>query len=472
MAKKITFTPASIDALTSGILSDPQTPGLAIEVLASGKKRWRYRRKIAGKKVVATLFGGLYPAEPIADARAWGRDLNDKTEAGLDPRIIQSEAKALAEMTVAKAHALYMDAVREGRTSRKKGPARPTTIKLKLGFYRRDIKPKLGKMSIHDVTENDLIKIIEEKGKRLKVSANKLAIEINSFFKWTASLMGSEVGLTHNPAARLKDLQHPEYPRTRTFSEKELGWLLQALVEQPQHFRCGFLLCLLTAVRITEVTQAKSAEFSDGIWTIPSTRVKNHVEHKIALGPWGQSLALCDSDWLFPAKRTQGPRSNSSWYRARDEVHARMEAIAGHPIKPFGFHDFRRTARSNTKRLKVDFETAEAMLNHKKKGLERVYDLYELEEEKRLWFLKWENEILRIAKNAGVAAALGAPISADMKGYSFSLSLPKGTGIQPAFNIGTPKPRATAKLTHSAPKLVFTWESWKAPLSESVDLPT
>lgn len=36
MAKNITFTPASIDALIKGKLCDPRTPGLMIEVLASG----------------------------------------------------------------------------------------------------------------------------------------------------------------------------------------------------------------------------------------------------------------------------------------------------------------------------------------------------------------------------------------------------------------------------------------------------
>ena len=56
----------------------------------------------------------------------------------------------------------------------------------------------------------------------------------------------------------------------------------------------------------------------------------------------------------------------------------------------------------NTKRLKVDFETAEAMLNHVKKGLERTYDRYDLEEEKRASFLKWEAEIADIAIRAGL----------------------------------------------------------------------
>lgn len=53
---------------------------------------------------------------------------------------------------------------------------------------------------------------------------------------------------------------------------------------------------------------------------------------------------------------------------------ARMEALAGHTIERFTPHDFRRTARSNTKRLRIDFETAEAMMNHIEKGLERTHD--------------------------------------------------------------------------------------------------
>lgn len=472
MAKKITFSPAAIDGLADGVLADPLTPGLAIEVLGSGKKRWRYRRKIAGKKAVATLFGGLYPAAPIADARIWARELNNQVENGLDPRATQRDAKALAEMTVAKAHALYMAAVREGRSCRRKGPAKPATIKDKLGHYRREIEPQLGAISIHDVTEEDLVKIVEAKGKTAKVNANHLGMELNCFFGWATSLMGTEVGLTKNPASRLKDLRFQENPCTRIFSTKELEWLLEALAYQPRLFQRVFLLCLLTAARLSEVTQAKSSEFSDGLWTIPAERVKNSVEHKIALGPWGRSLALTNQEWLFQSELVDGPRGNSSWYRARNQLHARMEKIAGRMIEPFTPHDFRRTARSNTKRLQVDFETAEAMLNHRKKGLERVYDLYALEDEKREWFLKWENEIRGIAERVGVASALGAPTQGNMKSYSFSISLPKGSGIQPGFNLGSPKSGTDTKLATPAPKFIFTREPGWPSLSQPIDLPS
>jgi hypothetical protein len=46
--------------------------------------------------------------------------LNEQVEGGLDPRLTQRQAKERADMTVAKAHALYMRAVHEGRSPRKK----------------------------------------------------------------------------------------------------------------------------------------------------------------------------------------------------------------------------------------------------------------------------------------------------------------------------------------------------------------
>lgn len=148
MAKKSTFSPAAIDALRKGWLTDPQTPGLALEVLPSGKKRWRYRRLVAGTKTVATLFGGLFPAQTMAGAREWAHGLNELVEAGIDPRVKQREDKARASMTVAKAHGLYMIAVREGRSSRAKRINKPRTIKDKLEIYERDIAPKLSARSV------------------------------------------------------------------------------------------------------------------------------------------------------------------------------------------------------------------------------------------------------------------------------------------------------------------------------------
>jgi integrase len=314
-------------------------------------------------------------------------------------------------MTVERAHALYMVAVREGRSSRAKRPNKPRTIADKLGVYERDIGPKLGQRIIYDVTEADLVKLVTIKGKTAKIRANRLAAELKVFFGWTASLRGTEVGLEVDPSRRLGDLRFPEIPRSRKLSLQEIAWFLRSVADEERDIQRAMLLWLLTAARRDEVIRARTEELFDGVWTIPASRSKNSIEHRIALGPWGLALMQSNSEWVFPAPKVDGPRT-TGWYRARDRVKARMELLAGRSLERFTPHDFRRTSRSNTKRLRVDFETAEAMLNHVKKGLERTYDTYELEEEKRAWFLLWESEVIGIARREGLEDALGVPLSA------------------------------------------------------------
>ncbi|MBJ7437720.1 MAG: integrase family protein [Sphingopyxis sp.] len=410
MSKVAAFTPASIDALRKGSLIDPLTPGLKIKILSSGKKKWKYYRRIVGDQFIRLTLGE-FPAHTISDARAWARELNEKVEEGTDPREERRRADERASMTVARAHSLYIEAAREGRASRAKRMNKPRTITDKLKIYRCDIAPKLGKRSIYDVTERDLLMLVKTKGRTAKVRANRLASELKVFFGWASSLRGLEVGLEENPARRLADIRYPEPPRQRKLSTEEIGWYFRAVAEEEERdFRRGLVLLLLTAVRISELRNAHRSEVTDGIWTIPSGRSKNDRPHSIALGPWGGALMATNAEWIFPAPKVDGPRK-SGWYRARDRVLARMALYAGQPVEHFVPHDLRRTMRSNTKRLKIDFETAEAMLNHLKSGMARIYDGYEHAEEMAASFHVWENELVGIAREAGVANKLDVPES-------------------------------------------------------------
>lgn len=313
------------------------------------------------------------------------------------------------KLTVSYAHERYMVAVHEGRGSRTKMRNKPRTILDKQRIFDLDIAPKLGSTLMSDVTEDDLIRLVLAKGRTAKVRANRLASELKVFFGWASSLRGREIGLPGNPAARLTDLKFPESPRDRSLSLEEIGWFLKALVPEPRLYQRGMLLWLLTAARISEVIFARRDEVIDGVWEVSPDRTKNSRPHRIALGPWGLSLFRTKSEWVFPSERVDGPRVARGWYKARNRVLERMSELSGRPIPKWTPHDMRRTARSNTKRLGVDFETAEAMLNHTKQGLERIYDGYALEEEKRAWFLAWEEEVLRIARETRTADALGAP---------------------------------------------------------------
>ncbi len=403
------FTPAAIDELTRGRLCDPEVTGLRMEVTPGGKKTWKYRRHLPGQQRCATMRFGLYPRINIAEAREWARALNEQVEAGLDPRDAAKEAARANSMTVDRAHKLYMVAVREGRSSRAKRVNKPRTIFDKLRIYRSDVAPRLFGRIIYDVTENDLVQLVVRKGKVARIRANRLAAELKVFFGWAASLRGMEVGLKDDPSRRLHDLKFPETPRARQLSLQEIQWFLAALAEEERDYQRGMLMWLLTAARLSEVAEARSSELAGPLWIIPAERTKNGVERRIALGPWGRSLMQSDGEWTFPAPIRDGPRSRDTWHKALRRVRKRMERIAGGPIERFTPHDLRRTMRSNTKRLRIDYETAEAMLNHVKKGLERTYDRYELEDEKRASFLCWEMEVIRLARLAGVPEALGVP---------------------------------------------------------------
>ena len=450
MKKRTLLTPASIDVLDSGYINDPQVPGLSIHANRHGRRMWKYRRRIASSRDVLKVTLGLYPTLTLADARACASKLNDQVEAGLNPRAVARAEEDRLRLTVSFAHERYMAAVREGRGSSAKKINKPRTIADKLAIFRRDIEPQLADKLIFEVTEKDLASLVLAKGKDSKVRANRLASELKVFFGWAASLRGTEINLPANPAARLTDLKFPETPRERRLSLEEIGWYLRAIAMEPLLYQRGMLLWLLTAARISEVIFARSDECEEGIWVIPPDRVKNRKAHRIPLGPWGRSLLISDSEWLFPSARTDGPRCPRGWYKARDRVLQRMAEFAGRPIPRWTPHDLRRTARSNTHRLGTDFETAEAMLNHAKCGLERIYDGYAMEDEKRRWFQIWEDEIIRIARNEMVADVLGCPPASDPLLQEPIASSPGCTGLQPLLDVAELEARAAPKSTSAA----------------------
>jgi hypothetical protein len=80
------LTPSIVDELSTGELKDQCIPGLRICVPPSGKKVWKYIRRVESGEQTIRLSLGSYPTFSIASAREWAFSLNDKVEAGIDPR--------------------------------------------------------------------------------------------------------------------------------------------------------------------------------------------------------------------------------------------------------------------------------------------------------------------------------------------------------------------------------------------------
>lgn len=407
MKQSVIITPAQIDRLRNGSLSDREVPGLSIIANQHGKKKWRFKRLVSGSDLTVELVLGGFPDFSIADAREWAGPLSKAAGRGEDPRVEQRRREA-ERMSVATAHGLYMDAMRRGDRRKLK----PRTIDDKVVIFSRDIEPRIGSEVIADLTEDGCWDAVYDKAKASKVRANKMAGELSCFLKWCAGREGRLAGvpLKAHPAPNLNSNWFDTGPkRNRRFlSDDELGWLFRAIVAEERVYRRGFALLLLTAARRNELFGAPASEVVDRVWTLPPERSKNGEENIVAFGPWGARLAHTNEAWLFPSRRIDGPQIYG-WFKARDRIHARMEEYAGCKIARWHFHDFRRTFRSNAKQLGIDKEIAELMLNHKRHGLEDIYNRSEELGLRAAGFLAWEAHLAAIAHRVGVADAVEIP---------------------------------------------------------------
>ncbi|KTT98109.1 hypothetical protein SB4_11865 [Sphingomonas sanguinis] len=274
---------------------------------------------------------------------------------------------------------------------------KPRTLADKRGVWTGDIEPTLSAAALNEVTADDLWALVERKGETAPVRANRLAGELKVMWAWFASRAGQRAGIRidNDPTASLSARYFAQSPgRRRILTDEEIGWFLAAVAVQGASYMRALTLMLLTGCRFSEVVEAPLSEYRGGVWTIPGERTKNAQPHAVALGTWGRELfEQAKGHWLAPNATGKALVERRNWYRVRDRVHARMERLAGRSLERWGYHDLRRTMRSNTFRLGIAYEVAEAMLNHAKQGLERRYDVADLSSYTREGFAAWEAHV-------------------------------------------------------------------------------
>jgi integrase len=422
MTKKMTFTPTSIEALKAGSILDPLNPGLSILALPSGKKMWKYTRRL-GTMIVKTTFGS-YPALNIGAARTKAQEWNRAIEIGEDPR----GTVAASALTMDEVHALYMKAVRANlhkvRKTTKAKPLKPRTIIEKEEMYIRNVKPALGSKLFADITAKDLTKIIIKvgevgnRGKPAPIQANRTLAELRVIFTWAGGLRAKEQGvhITTNPMDTLGQLWIGESGgRTRWLEGDELPLFLKALAHEDRLHRRALLLLLLTGCRKMEVMQARTDEYKNDMWVIPGERTKNGGEHPIVLGPWGKSLFLTNDVFVIPTPKAQSksPSMIYGWNKVLERVRQRMEEISGGTVDPFTLHDLRRTFRSHVDEI-MEEAICELMLNHLPTGLKARYNRNKRAKAMEAGFAAWEASVIAMTMAAGISVSLDVPASLTM----------------------------------------------------------
>ena len=167
----------------------------------------------------------------------------------------------------------------------------------------------------------------------------------------------------------------------------------------------AFKLALLTLVRVSEISGAKKEELDldARCWIIPGSRVKNNNPHLVplsdlAIGLVRRAIELSgNSAYLFPSGPGSGDFEdghigNTALY------HAIQRMRKGTGLKRFGPHDLRRTGATGVSRppISVSKDIRKALMNHAKDQLDRHYNVWEYEPEKRGALEAWSAEIEKI----------------------------------------------------------------------------
>jgi integrase len=189
-------------------------------------------------------------------------------------------------------------------------------------------------------------------------------------------------------------------------TDPEIVKLWNATDKIPLQFGAVLKLLLLTGCRAAEVDAMRWAELGDdGIWTIPGSRTKNHLEHIVPLSALArniiESVPRIEGDFVFS---TTGRSAISGWSKIKKRLDKEMS-----DVPHWRRHDLRRTASTNMNALSILPHVVEAVLNHvsgHKGGVAGTYNKYNYLPEKREALARWSRHVQGLVADKGKVVPL------------------------------------------------------------------
>lgn len=379
---------------------DSLLPALVLRVGSSGAKSWTVVVRVNGRN--ARIGLGRFPGMNVATARERAQEMVDLAQNGIDPRDARRETEqaeiAASNRTVAAAVEQFVErhasTLRTGAAYRRR--------------LRKDLVSMLGDKPIADVTMRDLKAVTAAVKKRGETAAVHTHAIIGSMWAWCLQHGPTELDepyLTHN---LMRDVPRPAKlkSRERVFSDAELQAMWRASGTLPAPYLAAVRILMLTGQRRGETSDALRWEWIDWeaeggpVWRIPTEHNKSSREHLVPLSRAVVRI-LEDLGVRDRGRVLVGLQGGAvvPWDAIRQQLDAAL-AEAGTPVDDWGFHDFRRTARTGFARLRVPMEVAEKILNHSVGGrggaLVQVYDRFDYLDQRREALDAWAREVMRI----------------------------------------------------------------------------
>ncbi|KAF0221107.1 MAG: phage integrase family [Geobacteraceae bacterium] len=295
-------------------------------------------------------------------------------------------------------------------------------------ILKREVVPLWGKRKAKDIVKRDIILLLE---KIIERGASGMS---NNTFQVIRKMLNFAVErdiLPYSPAAGVKALA-PKVARERVLSADEIKTLWRTLDNAAisDEIRGALKLMLLTAQRPGEVIGIHTSEINENWWTIPSERAKNGKAHRVFLSPSAKEIIVQSIErvkdireipaedkyegYIFPCPHRDKIQSIDS-HAVAIAVHRNLDwplldkkgkPLYGKDGKPatenrldiehFTPHDLRRTAATFMAQSGEMDEVIDAVLNHAKQGVIKVYNLYRYDKEKQQALEAWERKLLSI----------------------------------------------------------------------------
>ena len=359
--------------------------GLTFTLSSNGTAAWVLRYRFGGRQKELTL--GRYPDTSLKRARELATIARARIAEGVDVAREKQQTKE-AHRTAGRVHELCDEFMERVVTRERKRP------ELAQRIINKDILPVIGKQPARDVTDRQIINLLDrivDRGARAQ--ANHTLRLLKQIFRYGVSRRY----LDRSPCTEIGTdaAGGRERTRNRSLSREELTKFLSALNRADIHeaSRFSFKIILATCVRVGELVNARweNIDLQQRVWHIPAQDTKTGEAIDIPLVPqvveWFESLKglAGDSPYVLPTRRSKvRPNLDTQSLRV-----ALRKVDAG--IEHFVTHDLRRTARTHLAALIVSREVAERCLNHKLKGVERIYNRYDYFDERREALVQYTN---------------------------------------------------------------------------------
>ena len=299
--------------------------GLYLQVSPSGSKSWIFRYRIDGRQREMGLgpLIGLSLAEARTAAATYRKGFTkevriDHIEARQEARsaaaALRAEQRAIP--TFDAAARLYIAAHRHEWKSAKHAGQWQSTLDAYVG-------PIFGSMPVNQVDTADVLKALGDIWTEKTETATRVRGRIESVLDW-ARVAGYRTGenparwrghLEHSLAAPTKAkkvVNHPALPW------REIGDFMVDLRSQNGVAAKALEFAIATAARSGEVRMATWGEvdLQSKTWTIPASRMKAGVEHRVPLADavvelLRQMPRIEGCDWIFPGMKSR-PLSDMS----------------------------------------------------------------------------------------------------------------------------------------------------------------